>query len=76
MIGIRSPTEPNYFSFSSEADPASCTMGTWDPFLGGKARPERGTDHSPHLVLTSRMSRSYTSCPPWRLNVGSGTALL
>jgi hypothetical protein len=31
----------------SGAHPASCTMGTGDPFPGGKARPRRDTDHSP-----------------------------
>jgi hypothetical protein len=33
----------------SGAHPASCTMGTVGPFPGGKARPERNADHSPHL---------------------------
>jgi hypothetical protein len=27
--------------------PASCTMGTWGLFPGGKARPELDADHSP-----------------------------
>jgi hypothetical protein len=52
----------------------------WDPpnllyngyresFLGGKARPGRETDHSPHLVPRSRISsKSYTSSPPKRLH--------
>jgi hypothetical protein len=31
----------------SGAHPASCTMGTGAPFLGGKARPGRDADHSP-----------------------------
>jgi hypothetical protein len=30
----------------SGAHPASCTMGTGDPFPGAKARPGRDTDHS------------------------------
>jgi hypothetical protein len=30
----------------SEAQPASCTMGTGGPFPGGKARPWRDADHS------------------------------
>jgi hypothetical protein len=34
----------------SEAHPASCTMDTGSPLLGGKARPGRDTDHLPHLV--------------------------
>jgi hypothetical protein len=41
--------------------------------LGGKAWPGRDTDHSPHLVPRSRMSRSYTSSLPWRLNDGRGS---
>jgi hypothetical protein len=32
---------------SSEAHPASCTMGTGGPFPGGKARPGRDADLSP-----------------------------
>jgi hypothetical protein len=32
---------------SSEAHPSTYTMGTGGPFLGGKARPGRETDHSP-----------------------------
>jgi hypothetical protein len=44
--------------------PASCTMGTWDHFPGDKAWPGHDTDHSPHLVSRSWMSRSYTSPPP------------
>jgi hypothetical protein len=35
---------------SSEAHPASCTMGTGGPFPGGKARPGYDADHSPHLL--------------------------
>jgi hypothetical protein len=42
----------------SGTHPASCTMGTGDPFPGGNA------DHSPHLVQRWKMSRSYTSPPP------------
>jgi hypothetical protein len=53
VIGVRSPTGANDFSSnpfvqnSSEAHPASCTMGTGGPFLGGKARQGRDADHSP-----------------------------
>jgi hypothetical protein len=43
----------------SGAHPASCTMGTGSPFPGGKARPGRDADHSPHLVPRSGMSRSF-----------------
>jgi hypothetical protein len=52
----------------SGAHPASCTMGTAGPFPGDKARPGRDADHSPHLVPTSWMSRSYTSSPLLRLH--------
>jgi hypothetical protein len=31
----------------SEAHPALCTMGTWDPFPGAKACPGRDADNSP-----------------------------
>jgi hypothetical protein len=54
--GVRSPGETKDFSFticvqtSSEAHSASCTMGTGDPLPGGKARPGRDAEHSPHLV--------------------------
>jgi hypothetical protein len=47
------PTEAEDFSCSlcvrtgSGAHPASYTMGTGDPFPGGKARPGRDDDHSP-----------------------------
>jgi hypothetical protein len=52
-IGVRSPAGAKDFSsnlcvqISSEAHPASCTMGTGGPFPGGKARPGRDADHSP-----------------------------
>jgi hypothetical protein len=39
-------------------------MGSGSPFPGGKARPRRDVDHSPHLVPWSWMSRSCTSSPP------------
>jgi hypothetical protein len=52
--------------------PSLSPMGTGSPFPGGKARPGRHAEHSPHLVPRLRMSRSYTSShPEW-----SGTALL
>jgi hypothetical protein len=52
-IEVRSPAEANDFSSilcvqtSSGAHPASCTMGTGDPFPGAKARPGLDADHSP-----------------------------
>jgi hypothetical protein len=47
--------------------PSLLYNGYWGPFLGAKARPGRDADHSPYLVTRSRISRSYTSCPPKRL---------
>jgi hypothetical protein len=71
---VRSPAEGKDFSSSlcvhtsSEAHPASCTMGSGGPFPGvNRSRGLTVTTH-PHLVLRSRMSRSYMSSPPWRLN--------
>jgi hypothetical protein len=52
-IGVRSASGAKEFSSNlcvqtgSGAHPASCTMGTGDPFPGGKARPGRDSDHSP-----------------------------
>jgi hypothetical protein len=69
-IGVRSPVEAKDFSSSlcvqtgSGAHPASCTVGTGVPFTGAKGRPGCDADHSPYLVPSSRMSRSYTSSPP------------
>jgi hypothetical protein len=54
----------------SVAYPASCTMG-----IGGKARPGRDANHSPHLVPRSWMSRSYTSSPQNASIVCCGAAL-
>jgi hypothetical protein len=52
-IGVRSPAGAKDFSSilcvqtASGAHPASCPMGTGDPFPGGKARPRHEADHSP-----------------------------
>jgi hypothetical protein len=52
-IEVRSPAEAKDFSSTlcvqtgSGAHPASCTMGTGDPFPWTKARPGRDADHSP-----------------------------
>jgi hypothetical protein len=52
-IGVRSPAGENDFSSilcvqtSSEAHPASCTMGTGGPFSGCKAQPRRDADQAP-----------------------------
>jgi hypothetical protein len=82
MTGIRSPVEADDFPLASvsrpapsEAHPASCTMGTWGPFLGVKrSRGVTLTTH-PLLVPRSRMNRSYISSLPRCLHGGSGTAL-
>jgi hypothetical protein len=73
-IGVRSPAGARGFSSNlcvqagSGAYPAFCTMGIGGTFPGGKARPGRYANHSPHLVPRSWMSRSYTSSPPQRLH--------
>jgi hypothetical protein len=65
----RSPAETRDFSSSlcdqasSEANPASCTMGTVGLFPRGKAQQERDADHLPHLISSSWMCKSYTSSP-------------
>jgi hypothetical protein len=52
VSGVRSPAEAKDFSSnlcvqtSSEAHPASCTMGTGGPFPGGKSRPGCDSDNS------------------------------
>jgi hypothetical protein len=73
-VGVRFLTEAKDLSSSpcvqtsSEANPASYPRG-----IGGKSRPGREADHSPHLLPRSRMSMSYTFSLPWRLHGGSGT---
>jgi hypothetical protein len=51
-------------------------MGTGGPFPGGKARPRRDADHSPHLVPRSRMSRRYIPLPPSAFVACCGSALV
>jgi hypothetical protein len=69
-ITVLLPAEAKGFSpnlcvqTGSGAHPASCPMDTGGPFPETKERPGRNTDHSPHLVMRLRMSRSYTSSPP------------
>jgi hypothetical protein len=52
-IEVRSPAWTKDFSSircvqtGSGVHPASCPMGTGDPFSGGKARPGRDADRSP-----------------------------
>jgi hypothetical protein len=81
-IGVRSPAKAKDFYSSlcvqtgSGAHPASCPMGTGESFPGGKARPERDADHSPHLVPSSRTGSSYISSPLSACITSSGTSLL
>jgi hypothetical protein len=60
----RQRQEDFYFSLwvktGTGIHPASCKKGIRGSFPGAKARPERNTDRSLHLLLWSRMSRSYT----------------
>jgi hypothetical protein len=71
-IGVRSLAGAEDFSSilcvqtGSEAHPASCRMGKGGPFPGAKrGRGVTLTNH-PHLVPSSRISRSYTFSPPKR----------
>jgi hypothetical protein len=72
--GVRSPAGARDFPTSlciqtgSGVHPASYPLGTGDPFSRGKAWPGCDADTHPHLVLRSRMSRSYTSSPPKHLH--------
>jgi hypothetical protein len=81
VIKVRSRQKRKDFSSrlcvqtGSGAHPASCTMGKGGPFSGAKERTGPNADHSPHLVPSLRMSRSYMSSPPKRLVACSGTAL-
>jgi hypothetical protein len=66
-----------YFSSSlcvqtgSGAHPASSTMGTGGPFLGGKARLGRDADHSPpssaEVVNEYELYLLSPQAPPWRV---------
>jgi hypothetical protein len=79
---VRSLAEAEDFSSSlcvqttSEADPAFYPMGTGSPFLGIKRGWGVMLATHPHLMLRSRVSRSYIASPPWLLHGGSGTTLL
>jgi hypothetical protein len=82
MTGVRSATEAKGFSSSlcvqssSEAHPASYPMGTGGPFLEGKVRLGRDSDHSP--LPSAEVKNEYELylpsglVPEWR----NGTALL
>jgi hypothetical protein len=76
---VRSPAEAKDFSCSICVERPSQPPIQWTPGVlspGGKARSGSDSDHSPHLVPRSRMSRSYTSSPHFHLHGASGTALL
>jgi hypothetical protein len=69
--GVWSPAEEKDLSIrtSSEAPPASCTMGTGDHFPGGKERPARDANHTPSSSAEVK-NKSYTSCrcSSWDIN--------
>jgi hypothetical protein len=74
---VRSPAEAKDFSSNlcvqtgSGAHPASCTMGTGDPFPRGKARSGRDADHSPsYSAEVVNKYELYFLCPQtpsWRV---------
>jgi hypothetical protein len=54
---------------SDGTHPASCTMGTGDPFPGAKVRLERDFDHSPlSSAEVENEEELYTSSPHKRLH--------
>jgi hypothetical protein len=57
---------------SSEAYPASCTMGTGSPFPGVKRGRGVTLTTYHYIVPRSKMSRSYISCPPWHMHGVAG----
>jgi hypothetical protein len=59
-----------------EVHPASYPVHTTALFLGVMCGQGMTLITRPHLVLRSRMSRSYTSSPSWHLHGGSRTGLL
>jgi hypothetical protein len=79
---FQSPVEAKHSSCSlcvqksTEIYQASYPMGTGDPFLGIMCGWGMMLTTHPLLVPRSRISRSYTSTPPWCLYGDSETALL
>jgi hypothetical protein len=65
----------HFIQTSSGAQPATCTMGTGVLSPGLERSWGAMLTTHPHLVLRSRMSRSYTSCPSSTFVACSGTAL-
>jgi hypothetical protein len=63
-IEVRFPTEARGFFPLGPPSLLYNVYGGGGSFPGGKERPGRNADHSPHLLPRSRMSRSYTSSPP------------
>jgi len=47
------------------AHPASCTMGTGDPFPGAKALSGRNADHSP--PSSEEVENKSPQAPSWRV---------
>jgi hypothetical protein len=76
-IEVRSPAEAKDFSSSlcvetgSRAHPVSCPLGPGGPLPRGKERTGSDADHSPHLMQSSRMSRSYISSPTSMACIGT-----
>jgi hypothetical protein len=82
-IGVESPAEAKDLSSSLCVQSNSVVHAALYP-MGEYLALSPGVKHGqgviltthPHLVLRSRMSRSYTSCPPCCLHGSAGTALL
>jgi hypothetical protein len=62
-------------SRQAEAHPASYTIGTGGPYPGGKRGWGMMLTTYPHLMLRSRMSRSYIFSPPWHQHGITGQLL-
>jgi hypothetical protein len=78
-IWVQSPAGAKEFSSilfvqtGSGAHSASCPMGTRGPFLGGKVRPGRDSDHWPpssaEVVNEYELYLLSPQAPPWRVPV-------
>jgi hypothetical protein len=81
-IGVRSPVGTKDFSSSlcvqtgSGAHPASCTMGTGDPFPGGKSAAGAWRWSLTHLTRGREWVGAIPPLPPSASMACSGTALL
>jgi hypothetical protein len=79
MIGLRSPHEGKNFPLATVSRQALrpfslLSNGYRRNFSGGKARPGRDVDHSPHLVPRWRTNAKYISSRPQCMLFCSGTA--